>query len=401
MVSVEQKVENAMRTAYNKTHFSRNLLALYFGRVIMRISFGMLGVFMPIFFYTKFGLDIQTVIYIYIIQFGLVFLITPITARLLSVLGTRSMIILAILFASASIGSLYFFDINPLYATLAYVASMAIYKALYWVPYHVDLAQFLDPSMRGRQLAILRNIASVLLVIIPAVGGVLIARLGFQSVFLLSVILMVISVIPLWFLGNSYERFSWKYIQTFKHLFARGNRRLFLAHSAGGVQGITTVVFWPIYIYMLLDQRLTVVGFISSLTIVAVIIIRYIAGKYFDTWDHKRVLTVGVILASTGWIFKLFVQTPFQVFVADSYHNFGRTVNSLSFDATTYEQSADNGTYIDEYTALKEMSLALGRIVMLVAMLFLLAIFSIKVAFAIAATVALVMIILNKPTKIA
>ena len=211
---------------------------------------------------------------------------------------------------------------------------------------------------------------------------------------------MVISLIPLWFISHTYERYSWGYVDTFMHLFARGNRPILLAHAANGAQGAVITIFWPIYVFILLDQRFAVLGIIASLTIVVVMALRTLVGRLFDTWSHKRMLVVGVVLATTGWVSKLFVQTPLEVFMADSYHNFGRTVNSLSFDATTYEQSADNGRYVDEYTALKEMALSVGRIVMLLLIAALVAVFDLRVAFVLAAVVALFMLILNKRVKV-
>jgi MFS family permease len=366
----------------------------------MRISLGALGVFLPIFFFREYGYDLQMVIAIYTSVFGLHLLLTPVSSRLLGVIGTRRMILLGIVFVIFAIGSLYYFPAVPIYATVSYIFFTAIYRALYWVPYHVDFANALDAHMRGRQLAILRNVASIILIAVPTIGGLIITSAGFSTVFLFSVFVMLIALVPLWFMKHTYERYSWGYIDTFMHLFARGNRPILLAHAANGAQGVVITIFWPIYVFTLLDERFTALGVIASLTVLAVIGLRSFVGKMFDKWSHKKMLIVGVAMATTGWASKLFVQTPLEIFVADSYHNFGRTVNSLSFDATTYEQSADNGRYVDEYTALKEMALSVGRIVMLLLLAVLVAFFNLKIAFILAAIVALFMLVLNTKVKV-
>ncbi len=400
MDDLQEKAQKVVHGLYKKAHFSQDLVTLYASRTLMRIAFGVLGVFLPIFFYVEFGYDLQVVIAIYLVIFSTQLLLTPLSARLLGVLGTKVMIILGILFVTLAVVSLYLFPHNPVYATIAYILFASIYKAFYWIPYHVDFSNALDEHMRGRQLAILRNIASVILVLVPLIGGVMITSGGFSLVFAFSIVIMIISMAPLWFMSNTYETFSWSYIETFMHLFDRRNRPLFLAHSANGAQGVAITLFWPIYIFALLDERFTALGVITSLTIIVVIILRVIVGKLFDSWSERKILVVGVVMATTGWVSKLFVQTPLQVFAADSYHNFGRTVNGLSFDATTYEQAADNGRYVDEYTALKEMSLAIGRIVMVLIIATLLSYFDIRVAFVLAATVALFMLVLNKKVQV-
>lgn len=366
----------------------------------MRISIGVLGVFLPIFFYKEYANDLQIVIAIFVAMYGFYLLLVPIGARLLHVWGLRRMIITGSFFAAFSVASLYFFPQQPVYATIAYIVFASVYRTLYWVPYHVDFANALSKTMRGRQLAILRNSADAILVLVPLLGGVIITAYGFSAVFAFSIAVMLIAILPLWFMRDSYEYYSWGYAESFAHLFSINNRPLFLAHAANGAQGAAILVFWPVYIFTLLDERYTVLGLIATLTIIAVIILRWIAGNMFDKWSARKVLVFGVIMATTGWVAKVFVQTPVQIFLADSYHNFGRTVNSLSFDAATYEQSADNGRYVDEYTVLKEMAQGVGRIVMLLLMATLVAAFDLRIAFILAAFVALLMIVLNKKVTV-
>ena len=399
-MSSDRKIQHVLETIQEKTHLSQNLIALYTSRTLMRMSLGAVGIFLPIFFFTEYGRNIEIVIAIFLSLYGLHMLLTPLSARLLNVIGTRRMIMLGIGFLAVALIALYYFPAHPAYATIAYILFASFYRALFWVPYHVDFARSLSKTMRGRQLAILRNIGNTVLVAVPIVGGVIIATAGFGTLFLASVALMLVALLPMWFVPHTYERFSWNYVETFMHLFARPNRPLFIAHAANGAQGAATLVFWPIYAFLLLDDRFAVLGVIASLTLVALIVLRYFAGKLFDTWSHERVLTAGVVMSMTGWVSKLFVQTPFQVFAADSYHNLGKTVNSLSFDAVTYEQSADNGRYVDEYTALKEMALGIGRIVMLLLIAVLLAFFDIRVVFVVAALVALLMLLLNTKVRV-
>lgn len=396
MRTLQEQVERMVAIAYTKGHLSRDLIAIFSNRTLMRISFTVLGVFLPIFFYTEFNYDLEVVFAIYIALYGICILLIPLGVRLLSRIGMRRMIMLGVSFAIVSLMALYLFPISPVYAALAYVMAEAIYRTLYWIPYHVDLANALDKSHRGRQLAILNNISNAVLVFAPLVGGIIITAFGFQFIFLFSIVVMLISMIPLWFLSNTYERYSWGYLETFMILFSRRNRSLFLAHAASGAQSAIILFFWPIFVFVLLDERLTVLGLITTLTIVVVIVLRLIIGELFDRWDRQRVVALGVVLATTGWLSKIFIQTPFQVLAADSYHRAGHTINRLSFDAMTYEQASDNGRYVDEYTALKDIADNTGRVLILLTIIALLSFFDMRVVFILAAFVALFMLALNE-----
>ncbi|OGL62242.1 hypothetical protein A2839_04390 [Candidatus Uhrbacteria bacterium RIFCSPHIGHO2_01_FULL_47_10] len=59
-------------------------------------------------------------------------------------------------------------------------------------------------------------------------------------------------------------------------------------------------------------------------------------------------------------------------------------------DALTYEQAADAGHYIDEYTVLREMSLNIGRIFIIIFLLVLNIYLPITVSFFVAAAISLV-----------
>lgn len=397
---IQHKVARTVERLHARTHVSHDLAALYASRTLMRIALGALGVFVPIFFFTEFGNNLQKVLFVYIAIYGLYLLIVPLTARLLGVLGVRTMLLMGVIGSAVSLAALYYFPQNPEYATYAYILTVATYYGLYWLPYHVDFAHALDARMRGRQLAILRNIASVVLIAVPTIGGFLITSAGFSAVFLFAVGVLALSLVPLWFMHNTYEQYSWGYLETYVHVFRRNNRPIFLANAANGAQGVALTILWPIYVFTLLDERYTALGVIVSLTVVVVIVLRTLIGRWFDTWSEKRILIVGVMMATTGWVSKFFVQTPFEIFTADSYHSFGRTVNSLSFDATTYEQSADNGRFVDEYTALKEIALNIGRMLMLLLVAVLIMRFDLRIAFIVAAGVSLLMIFLNKSVRV-
>ena len=78
--------------------------------------------------------------------------------------------------------------------------------------------------------------------------------------------------------------------------------------------------------------------------------------------QFEQSVFVQVVFSFSGWVMRLFVGSPVGVVLADSYSAIGAPKSTHSIDAFAFEQSADNGSFIDEYTALKEMGLAIGRI---------------------------------------
>ncbi|MFC1615135.1 hypothetical protein ACFL22_01110 [Patescibacteria group bacterium] len=384
-----------------KLNISKNLAWLYTGRVSIQAAFGVIGVFLPIFFYEKLGNSFTSVLVFFAIMFALTLFLYPLAARILNHLNMKYMMVISVPFALMSVLSLAFWDYNPYVVMGIFIIAITVYKLLYWLPYHVDFAKFTDEDIRGRQISLLRNIAQIVGTITPLIGGAIIVFFTFKGLFLISSAVFLMSIFPAFFVKGTREHYSWGYIETFKKLFHKENRDLLIAYTADGFQSVVSVVVWPIFIFLLLDGEYLTVGIVSSITIFAIIILRFFIGNLIDTWDQKRMVVIGSVLATTGWIIKLFVETAFQIFIADTYHSVGRVIHRTSVDTTTYDQAADNGHYMDEYTVLREMALNIGRLLMLALAFVISLFFTMKFIFIFAAIATLFVMLVNKQRNIA
>jgi len=385
----------------SKKHFKVNLpkdvFALLTNRILFRLGFGLVGVFLPIFFYELFNNSLYTLLIIYGAIYVLSIPLVPLGARLIGVLGIRRLIMLSVPFAAIAVGALYCAGIHPVYATIAFIISITLYRVFYWVPFQTDLTQFLAGKKVGIQLAFYTNALQVMNAATPLLGGILIARFGFNNVFVFAAVIFFATMIPTHFIKEVYERYSWGFIETFKKLFSHKNRSLLYAYIADGAQSVISAVIWPVFIFELLGGNYMSVGFITSLTVIFIMILNTAVGKFIDRVGDEKALKYSSILASTGWVLKIFVDSAFQIFITDTYHRLGRAANRMSFDSATYEHAADNGHYVDEFTTLKEIALNIGRVIMLIIVAVLLYYFdNIRIVFIVAAGATLLMVMLNK-----
>ena len=90
-----------------------------------------------------------------------------------------------------------------------------------------------------------------------------------------------------------------------------------------------------------------------------------IVGEYSDKLSKKKILKLGTALYAIGWIFKIFVFTGFQIFIASTYHNFAEIVMRTPYDALMYDKAADSGKMVDEYNTMREIALNFGRILII------------------------------------
>lgn len=374
-----------------------DIVALLSNRILFRLGFGLVGVFTPIFFYDAFGQSLYALLAVYILLNALNVFVTPLGSMLLKRMGVRGLLAVSIPFAVLSVVGLYVGVEHPFLAVALFLIGSTFFHSLYWVPFHTDLGHVLNKKHAGTRMVFFHNAAEVMNTVTPLVGGALILVLGFQKLFILAGMVLLSTLIPTYFIQEIYERYAWGYWETFRHLFAYKNRALLYAYTADGAQSIITAVVWPVFVFELLHQNYLSVGFVTSLTTIAVLMLNVVVGKFVDHVGEAKALTYSSILSASGWVVKFFVDSAFQVFVADTYHRLGRTVNQVTFDAATYEHSADNGHYIDEFTTLKEMALNIGRVLMLSGVAGLLwYLGNIRLVFIIAAGATMAMVALNR-----
>lgn len=368
---------------------SFDIKALFSNRLLQRISIGLLGLFLPIFLFEHLNYSIQSVILFYIISSALYIFLIPLGAMSMSRLGLKHSMMIATVFLAGYYLSFYFFDFNFIFFLALALIMVNLFRIFYWVPYHTDFTEFTNSKRRGRQVGFLNAIIILVGIILPILAGFIIERFGFNIIFLMSVGITLISIIPLFLIKKVCEEYSYSYFQTFREVFKPANRKLLIGYGADGAQTAIGLVIWPIFIYQLLNEQYFAVGAISSAIILATVILNLVMGSISDKISKRHLIKIGTIFFSLGWFLKAFIQTGFQIFVVDSYHSFAGAVRGVPFSAFIYQEMADSGHYIDEYTVVREISLNIGKMLILIASFILIGFIGLNWIFLLAAIVSL------------
>lgn len=380
---------------YFKGRISRGFVSLYSGRMVLRIAGALLGLFLPIFLYELFDLNLKYVIYYYLIGNLLYGFSVAWGAKYLDKVGLKRSLLISIFW-----GAIYYFifylldqissDSDWLLALIILsLVFLTIHRLMYWVPLHTDLAKFTNKKNRARQLSLMEATTVFLGAIMPLLAGWILFRHSYDVLFLIAIIVYFISLIPFTTLPKTKEIFSWTYLQTWKEFFSRGRRKTVLAYAGDGAESVAGVIIWPIFIWELLAGNYFEVGALSSLIVSVTVILQLFVGKFTDLSSKKNILKYGTLFYALGWIFKIFIVTAFQIFITSTYHNLARIFTRTPFDTLNYEKAADQGHYIDEYTVIHEMAVQFGKALMSVFILILILFFSIQWTFILAALASL------------
>jgi hypothetical protein len=307
-------------------------------------------------------------------QLGIFFL-TPLSGANMPHGTVRSMLLATLALAAAflwlgasSIGVFGDGPLNLWWGIVGFIALGALYRAFYWVPYKVtDLAT-------GGWTPRTRFVLELFLALLPLCAALVITKSesGTWLILIGSGVLAFFASLPLIRLTDAYERFDWGYIETIQMLFSKPHRSVFSISLLDGIQGAGLLLAWPLTVFLLLDWSYFALGSIISITLLLALIARRGVRNYFREIGVHDSRHFSAALAASAWVLRIVVFSPVTVVIADTLYHIGTPVRRFGMDPVSYEQAADNSHYIDEYTALKEMGSALGRVLLCVVLVTLL-----------------------------
>jgi hypothetical protein len=197
---------------------------------------------------------------------------------------------------------------------------------------------------------------------------------------------MIAALIPLFWMRDSYEGFSWGYRETFGRLLDRAHRRLVGGAVSDGIQGAALLLIWPLAIFLIIGGSYELLGLLLTLTLLILLIVRDGMDGIIRRLRVLRSLPVRIAIVSSAWVGRILVFNPVSIIFSDAYLHAGNP--KISTDHGTFEQTSDAGHFIDEYTVLREIGLLIGRILLCIAFVLTANAFSLYVAFGTAFVIA-------------
>lgn len=391
------------RTHHNQSHPFRThrhslshvgaLPALATNRLLGFTASSVTGMFLPIFLYEFFGMSIQLVLLWYAINFIVKIPFQVWGAKIFSRTGLVPSMILGVLGIMLFYWMFYLLDagstINPYTLMGVGIFGLMIVSVFYWSPFHIDFAEFSSKTHRGKQVGIFYAVQRFISVIAPLLAGWIITQYGYKINFALALVIVSTSIVPLLFLPPFKVTYEFGFFESFQKLFSKKFRGMTTSMMAYGAENIVGFAVWPIFLFSIFDGDYLNVGVFTAVIVVISLALEVFIGRASDKFSPTRMLKMGTGVYALGWVWKGLVETVVGVFAASTFHNLGSVMLRTPMDTLMYEQAADSGHYVDEYTVLREIALSMGRVTMLLFLILVTLYFSISTSFFIAALASL------------
>ncbi len=329
---------------------------------IRTFALSLISIFVPIYL-LKIGYPLTDVLIFYIILYGSNAILSFFAAKLSLKIGFKHAFTLSIPFLIVFYILLYTL---PTYGWPLGILAMiyGINNALFWISFHVDFAKYSVKKIRGEEISILRIITSVLHMVGPLIGAVIISFTNFYYLFILVSLFLIVSLVPIFY---SKDIHGVKKV-SLKDLFKISSLKNFLVFIGNGVENGAGNVIWPIFVFLIVGGYLSL-GAIASIATFFSLLFVFIAGRLCDKIKRSVILKFGSILQSLIWLFKSFVTTAPQAFLINSFSGITNTFKDIPYHALVYDK-ASKGNLV-EFIVLREIGIQLGRVIFFTLMILL------------------------------
>jgi hypothetical protein len=240
-----------------------------------------------------------------------------IEAQITLKIGHQQAMILSNLIYALFLLSLTYANQHPL---LIFVSSAlsGLESVFYWQSHNTLISRLFVKNKMGRGLSLIRFLKNLIEVLTPALGGLIVAFIGYDYLFYAGVLLLLVSLIGLFNLDLPQERDEVNLQEYLTWLKEKRFKRLVLS-QAGKYFNDMGLTLWPLYVFILIGD-IKQVGYIYSVSLFFAMMIGLFTGDFLDKKSHSKLpfFVSGGFLSSL-WLLKSWVTGVWDVIVVDSF----------------------------------------------------------------------------------
>ena len=325
---------------------------LFVTNSIRSFALSMISVFLPIFF-LKTGYTIIHILLFYIIGVSAGTFFTYFALKFAARTGAKHSIIMSyplLILFFACLFNIENFSVNFTILGLSLLFSAG--EAFYYMGFHIDFARSSKKSDESRDISIFNALSVVLTIIGPLIGAVIATFFSFKILFLIVIIILAFSFIPLLFSGDIREKINIE----FKGIL--DDERSFIIFFSEGLSDIGRRIFWPTLIF-LIGINITEIGGIFTIANLVLALVTLYVGHHSIGNMKSHFLKFGSILHSISLVIRGFLKSLAPIAAATTFGALSLTMMDVPFKRRFYSNSKRRGVYM---IYLREFYLHFGRI---------------------------------------
>lgn len=226
----------------------------------------------------------------------------------------------------------------------------------YWTSMNIFFIKLAKPSDMGNSLAKFFALPQLFGIVGPLLGALLIPFIGFWPVFLLTILGLIFSFLPLVSLDDRTMHVDLKFSRALTR-FSR-SKILFLFEFLDNIIE-ESEWFWSIYVFLLIGS-LAVPGIVGSLEAVGGALFTLFIGKYVSR-HGRNIIPIASVCFIVLMFLRMVVHTSFSAYLVTLIASLVLTLFLVSYFSSVYKTVKDDKE--EEFMILREIPTVLGRLV--------------------------------------
>ncbi len=305
------------------------LQAFYWNILFRSLAMGLIGVFAPVFvFLTMKGVGgswivgVRWVMVFVLVQRVVVWLGAIKTGQIIEKIGYRWGILWGVVFQILMLLFLLVSEGDHRWLLVAAIMSGMVIL-FYWIS---RLSLFSDDGVEeefGEEMGVVTMLERGSSILAPFLGGVIIAGFGFRMLFALGVVLLLVSIVPLFFMPyhEHADGISWSHFVKF--LKKKNNKKLVLGFFGRGMEDLVTIWIWPLFAFIIIGT-FEGLGAVTSIVMVVSLLTAFMVGKLFDRnrakggLEDEKIYWIGSVVTAVTRFTRSFASSMWGVVGWDS-----------------------------------------------------------------------------------
>lgn len=323
---------------YFKTKLPTQISELYAASALMDFAGSAIALFEPIWLWTL-GYGIPQIMVFYLLVYVPYFFLAPLGGKFVARFGPEKSIAVSTGFLIAYfIGLMTIRDFHVLYYFVPLF--FAAQKTFYWPAYHFDFMRNAVPAERGREFSGLWTVTTVMYVLGPVVGGLVVKFLDFRALFAGAAVVILLSSLPLFRRLSPPKPEKFSYWKSLVLPFRRRYQRQTLGYLGLGEELIGMTI-WPIFILLIFGDLFNV-GLLVGVSALITAFVTLAAGRWTDRHSPQRILHATGAIAAGLWLIRLLTRWPAAVFGLDTLGRSNHNTTFVTMTTLTYQRAHDD-----------------------------------------------------------
>jgi len=350
-MSLDQSYEDL----HKLTSLRGKMQELYSNLALRTLAFSCISFFVPIYLLFYINLTFETVALFFAIFFTVMAIFSPIALVIAQRIGLKNAVIISLPFSILFFMMLYRMSDGQMFPLWLIALIGGIGESLYFTALNIDFALNTKKEYRGYNIGVLDSFFKSSALIGPVFGAGVIVYFGFELLFGLTLLVLMLCLIPALQVRVRREKFR----ISFKRIFSPKNARYMPTFFAYGIMSAAEWFLWPVFVFVALNDIWGValaVALVAFGTAIFVGFLRSAALKY----SLSSFLKAGALIYAITWILRINCTIALDIYALSFLAGLAIVIVHIPFFTDTIERAKERG--VAEFICFREIAVSLGRV---------------------------------------